>query len=360
MPLRIALLSPLYETVPPKLYGGTERVVSYLAEALVEAGQDVTLFASGDSVTTARLVPVTAKSLRLDPECKDPIARHFLLMEEVLKREGEFDIIHSNVDYLGLAFARRSRTPFITTLHGRLDIPEITSIFREYGEFPLVSISDAQRRPLPRANWLRTVYHGIPPGLYSYNEVPEEYLVFVGRISPEKKIDSLIRIALKAQIPLKIAAKVDKADIEYYGTVVRPLLENSLVEFIGEVGDREKNELLGKAMACLHPADWPEPFGLALIEAMGCGTPVIARKRGSIPEVVDHGITGLIFEKDEEAVFHIKNRLSSISRAGCRRRFEERFSSRRMSADYLAAYGSVLSGQSEMAPGIPRKGLASE
>ncbi len=342
MPLRIAIISPLYESVPPKLYGGTERVVSYLSEALVDAGQEVTLFASGDSITRANLVPVMAKSLRLDPECKDPIACHFKLMEEVLRHEREFDIIHSNVDYLSLAFARRARTPFITTLHGRLDIPEVISIFQEYNDFPLISISDAQRKPMPLANWLKTIYHGVPIDLYSFNNEPEEYLVFVGRISPEKKIESLIRIALKAQVPLKIAAKVGKVDREYYETVVRPLLDNSLIEFLGEVNDREKNGLLGNAMACLHPADWPEPFGLALIEAMCCGTPVVARKRGSIPEVVDHGVTGFIFDKDEEAVLYIKNQLPSISRTGCRRRFEERFSSRRMSADYLAAYKAVI------------------
>ncbi len=343
MPLRIAMVSPLYESVPPKLYGGTERVVSYLTEALVEAGQDVTLFASGDSNTGARLLPVTSRSLRLDPECKDPIACHFMLMERVLKHADEFDIIHSNVDYLSLAFARRvKKTPFITTLHGRLDIPEIGSIFAEYGEFPLISISNAQRKPMPMANWLRTVYHGIPPRLYSYNGESGKYLAFVGRISPEKKIDSLIRIALKAGIPLKIAAKVDKVDVEYYEAVVRPLLDTSLVEFLGEVNDREKDALLGGALAFLHPADWPEPFGLALIEAMCCGTPVIARRRGSVPEVVDHGVTGLIFERDEEAVFQIKNHISSVSRARCRRRFEERFNSKRMSDDYLEAYKAVL------------------
>ncbi len=349
-PLKIAMLSPLFESVPPRLYGGTERVVSYLSEALVEAGHDVTLFASGDSNTSARLVPAAPRSLRLDPECKDPMACHFMLMEKVLKHEKEFDIIHSNVDYLSLAFARRAQTPFIATLHGRLDIPEVTSVFSEYREFPLVSISDAQRRPMPRANWLRTVYHGIPTDLYAYNGRPGEYLVFVGRISPEKKIDSLIRIALEAEVPLKIAAKVDKADADYHEAVVRPLLDSSLVEFLGEVNDREKDSLLGGALACLHPADWPEPFGLALIEAMCCGTPVIARRRGSIPEVVDHGVTGLIFDRDEEAVFYIRDQVASISRAGCRRRFEERFSSIRMAAEYLAAYRSVLARQEATRP----------
>ncbi len=345
MPLRIAVISPLYESVPPRLYGGTERVVSYLTEGLIKAGQEVTLFASGDSVTSARFVPAGAKSLRLDPGCKDPLACHFMLMEEVLKHDKEFDIIHSNVDYLSLAFARRSKTPFITTLHGRLDMPEIAAIFMEYREFPLISISNSQRGPIPWANWLQTIYHGLPAHLYDYNGGPEEYLVFIGRMSPEKKIDSLIHIAMKAEIPLKIAAKVDRVDVEYFKAIVRPLLENtSLVEFLGEVSDEEKNMLLGRAMACLHPVDWPEPFGLTLIEAMACGTPVVARRRGAIPEVVDQGVTGFIFEKDEEAVFQIKNHLSSFARQACRRQFEKRFSSDRMAADYLAAYKAALSG----------------
>ncbi len=340
--MRIAQVSPLYESVPPALYGGTERIVSYLTEELVKAGHKVVLFASGDSKTSAELVPICERSLRLDSRCIDPLAFHFLQIEEVIKRQEEFDIIHSHIDFLGFILGRRTRVPVISTLHGRLDLWEHKFVFSEYSEMPLISISNAQRAPIPWANWFATVYHGIPANLYTFNGKGGDYLVYVGRISPEKKVDSAIEIAIKSDIPLKIAAKVDKVDEVYFKEKIRPLLKNPLVEFIGEIGDEDKNKLIGSALAFLHPVDWPEPFGLAMIEAMACGTPVIARRRGSIPEVIDHGITGFIFERDEEAVFYIKNYLSNFSRELCRKQFEKRFLSERMAKDYIKVYNLLL------------------
>ncbi|GBD97831.1 MAG TPA: glycosyltransferase family 4 protein [Nitrospirae bacterium] len=340
--MKIAQIAPLYESVPPKLYGGTERIVSYLTEELVRAGHEVVLFASGDSLTAAELSPLYERALRFEGRCIDPVALHFLLMEEVLKRQDEFDIIHSHIDSIGFVLGRRTLLPVVNTLHGRLDLWDHQFIFREYSEAPLISISNAQRKPLPYANWIATVYHGLPKDLYDFNEKGGDYLLYVGRISPEKKVDSAINIALKAGIPLKIAAKVDRADREYFEAEIRPLLDNSLVEFLGEVNDKEKNMLLGSALAFLHPVDWPEPFGVAMIEAMACGTPVIARRRGSIPEVVDHGITGFIFENDDEAAYCVRNDLSGFSRRRCRQRFEIRFSAERMARDYLMAYNILI------------------
>ncbi len=340
--MRIAQIAPLYESVPPKLYGGTERIVSYLTEELVRMGHEVVLFASADSRTSARLVPMFERALRFESRCADPVSLHLLAMEEALKRRDEFDIIHSHIDSIGFVLGRRTMLPVVNTLHGRLDLWDLRYIFREYNEAPLISISNAQRKPLPYANWIATVYHGLPKDLYDFNEKGGEYLVYVGRISPEKKVDSAVNIALKTGIPLKIAAKVDRADREYFEAVIRPLLDNSLVEFMGEVNDREKNALIGSALAFLHPVDWPEPFGLAMIESMACGTPVIARRRGSIPEVVDHGVTGFIFESDDEAAGHIINGLSGFSRKRCRERFEIRFSAERMARDYLMTYNMLL------------------
>jgi glycosyltransferase involved in cell wall biosynthesis len=345
--MKIAQVSPLYESVPPRLYGGTERIVHYLTEELVKKSHDVTLFASGDSETSARLIPVTKKALRLDPQCVDPYTLHFLLMEEVLKRQDEFDIIHTHIDCFGFVLARRTRVPVVSTLHGRLDLWEYKRVFEEYSEVPFISISDAQRGPLNGVRWVATVYHGLPQNLYSLSMDTKDYLVYVGRISPEKRVESAVRIALMSEVPLKIAAKVDKADMEYFNSVIRPLLKNSLIEFVGEVNDREKQELIGSAIAMLYPIDWPEPFGIVMIEAMACGTPVIARRRGSVPEVVDHGITGFIFEKDEEAVLYIKNMLSGFSREACREQFERRFLSERMAGEYLNAYMKVIAGEED-------------
>jgi glycosyltransferase involved in cell wall biosynthesis len=342
--MRIAQIAPLHESVPPNLYGGTERVVSYLTEELVRKGHQVTLFASADSKTTARLVPVCERALRLDSRCRDPLPFHFILMEEVIRRQHEFDIIHSHIDTLGFILGRRLNLPVITTMHGRLDLWEHPFIHREYREFPLVSISNAQRRPLPQANWLTTIYHGLPEDLYTCREQRGDYLVYIGRISPEKGVDSAVRIAVESGIPLKVAAKVGQDDREYFDTVIRPLFALPLVEYLGEVDDREKGKLLREAMAFLHPVDWPEPFGLAMLEAMACGTPVIARGRGSIPEVVDHGLTGFIFDRDEEAVSLLGQPLSVFSRRRCRQHFENRFLAGQMADAYLTAYRIMLAG----------------
>lgn len=340
--MKIALISPLYESVPPRLYGGTERVVSYLAEELVQAGHDVVLFASGDSKTSAELVPICRSSLRLEARCADPVAFHILMTEEVLRQQDRFDIIHSHIDYFGFLLGRRTQVPVVHTLHGRCDLWEQSSLFPEFRECSLISISDAQRRPAPGAGWVDTVYHGLPPRLYSPTEKPEDYLVYVGRISPEKKVESAIDIAVRSGLPIKIAAKVDKLDQAYFENRIKPLLDHPLVEFLGEVGDREKNVLVGSALAFLHPIDWPEPFGLSMIEAMACGTPVIARKRGAIPEVVDDGISGFVFEDDAEAVRFIKDGLPAFSRKNCRRQFEKRFLAGRMAGDYVKVYEMIL------------------
>lgn len=338
--MKIAQVSPLYESVPPSGYGGTERVVSYLTEELVNLGHKVTLFASGDSATKAKLVPICPASLRTDSRCCDPIAHHMLMLEQVANSAAEFDIVHFHTDYLHFPLARRMAQPFVTTLHGRLDIPDLVPLYREFSDVPLVSISDAQRAPLGWANWQATVYHGLPPSLYRLNEHPGSYLVFIGRVSPEKRIADAITVAKKAGIPLKIAAKVDAADAEYFEEIIKPLLKHPLIEFLGEVGEPEKQELLGNAYAFLFPIDWPEPFGLAMIEALACGTPVIARRRGSIPEIIDEGVTGFIFDEVPQAVTAVKA-AGSLSRLKIRNEFKRRFSARRMALDYLAVYESL-------------------
>lgn len=339
--MRIAQISPLYESVPPKLYGGTERVVHYITEELVRQGHDVTLFASGDSVTSARLVSPCRKALRLDPESTDPIVNHITMMEMVERHSEEFDIIHSHIDYLYYPLIRRSRVPHVTTLHGRQNMPELKTLYKEFRDIPVISISDFQRTPIPYANWKGTVYHGLPTDLYSYNPDGGNYLTFLGRISPEKRVDRAIEIAIRAGIPIKIAAKVDKADNEYFEGEIRQLLDHPLVDFIGEIGEKEKEEFLGNSMGLLYPIDWPEPFGLAMIESMACGTPAIAYGQGSIPEIIDEGITGFIVNSIEEAVSAV-GKLSGISRPDCRGRFEERFSSRRMAEEYLSIYSTLV------------------
>lgn len=340
--MKIAQVAPLYESVPPRRYGGTERVVSYLTEELVNTGHEVVLFASGDSKTSATLVPICESSLRLDPRCMDPAAIHVTMLEEVLRHQHQFDIIHCHIDYLGFVLGRRTSVPVVNTLHGRCDLWEQTFLFSEFRECALVSISNNQRRPVPAANWIETIYHGLPPRLYVPRERPENYLVYIGRISPEKKVEAAIDIALQAGLPLKIAAKIDKLDQFYFEHEIKPRLDHPLIEFVGEVGDEEKNKLIASALAFLHPIDWPEPFGLSMIESMACGTPVIARMRGAIPEVVDHGITGFIFEENHEAVEYIKKSLSAFSRRGCRSHFEKRFLAQRMAQDYLSVYRTAL------------------
>ena len=338
--MRIAQVSPLYESVPPALYGGTERVVAYLTEELVRAGHDVTLFASGDSTTRARLVEGAPRSLRLDPGCRDPLPHHFRMLELVAREASEFDLIHFHVDYLHFPLSRRLATPHLTTLHGRLDIPDLFPLYEEFGEIPLVSISDAQRLPIPRANWRATVHHGLPRDLLSLREQPGDYLAFLGRISPEKGVELAISIALAAGMKLRIAAKVDDADREYFQSVVRPLLQNPGIEFVGEIREPDKNEFLGGARALLFPVDWPEPFGLVMIEAMACGTPVIARPRGSVPEVLEEGVTGFLAETEEDAVAALA-RLDRFDRRRCRSAFEARFTAERMARDYLGLYETL-------------------
>lgn len=339
--MRVAQVAPLYERVPPEYYGGTERVVSYLTEELVRMGHRVTLFASGDSVTAAELQAPCARALRLDPHCRDPLAPHVRMLGWVYERARDFDVIHCHTDYLGLPLTRFVATPTVVTLHGRLDIPEIAPLYREYPEVSLVSISEAQRAHLPGVRWLATVPHGLPPRLYPFREKRGSYLLFIGRISPEKGPDRAIRVALRAGVPLKIAAKVDAVDRPYFETVIRPLLDDPGIEFLGEVDERRKPELIGEALALLFPIDWPEPFGLVMIEALACGTPVIARSRGSVPEILRHGRTAWLCESEDDMVAAVQ-RAAELDRAACRREFECRFTASVMARNYLAVYERVL------------------
>jgi glycosyltransferase involved in cell wall biosynthesis len=335
--MNIAQVAPLYESVPPKYYGGTERVVSYLTEELVNQGHQVTLFASGDSVTQARLVAPCPHALRLDPHCRDSLAPHVVMLERLFRHAATFDIIHSHLDYLPFPLMSRHSTPTLTTLHGRLDLPELVPIYQTFPTMPVVSISQDQRAPLPWLNWQGTVYHGLPEHLYAFREEPGSYLAFLGRIAPEKQVDQAIAIAKQVRMPLKIAAKVDQVDRAYFDTMIQPLLQEPLVDYIGEIREDEKNTFLGGATALLFPIDWPEPFGLVMIEALACGTPVIAYRRGSVPEVLDDGVTGYIVDSVEEAGQAVQ-RVSTLSRRRCRQVFETRFSACRMAQDYLRIY----------------------
>ena len=339
--MRIAQIAPLHEAVPPKLYGGTERVVSFLTEELVALGHDVTLFASGDSVTSANLHATWPRALRLDPAIRDPIAPHMLLMEDVAQMADRFDVLHFHMDYWPFSLFGRMNKPFVTTLHGRLDLPELQPVFNRFSKMPVVSISNSQRRPLPQANFVRTVLHGLPETLLTPRDGDRGYLAFLGRICPEKGCDKAIRIARAAGIPLKIAAKVDRADAEYFEQVVRPMLAGGGVELIGEINDAQKPVFLSGAVGLLMPIDWPEPFGLVMIEAMACGTPVLAFNRGSVPEILEDGRTGLIVEDETSAIASV-GRLSRFDNAAIRRRFEQRFTSRRMAEDYLAVYREMM------------------
>jgi len=345
--MRIAQVAPLYESVPPKYYGGTERVVSYLTEELVRQGHEVTLFASGDSETGARLVAACRRSLRLDKRYQGQMAHHFVMLERVFQRADEFDMIHFHTDYLHFPLSRRDAITQVTTLHGRLDIPDLVPLFQEFREMPVISISNGQREPLPWANWQATVYHGLPRDLYRFQPGAGRYLAFLGRISPEKRVDRAIEIAKRVGMPLKIAAKVDRVDKDYFDSVIAPLLRDSLVEFVGEIGDIEKDEFLGNAYALIFPIDWPEPFGLVMIEAMACGTPVVAYRGGAVPELVEPGHTGFIVESLEDAVEAVR-RVAELSRKRCREVFEQRFTATRMAHDYVQQFERLISKTQEV------------
>ena len=343
--MKIAQVAPLYEAVPPKLSGGTERVVAHLTDALVELGHDVTLFASADAQTKARLVPVRDQAIRLDPTLlKSDLAAHLSTLSEVRRRAEAFDVIHFHTDMIHFPFFDTMAGKTVTTLHGRLDLKDLASVYQRWPQFPLVSISDDQRRPLPFANWAATVQHGMNASLYAFQPRSEGYLAFLGRISPEKRPDRAIAIAIASGKPLKIAAKVDAADKAYFEARIEPLLAHPLVEFIGEIGDHEKSAFLGGADALLFPIDWPEPFGLVMIEAMACGAPVIAYACGSVPEVIEDGLTGFIVREDAEAVAAVA-RLPELDRGVIRARFEQRFSATAMARRYLNLYGQLSSAQ---------------
>lgn len=338
--LRIAQVAPLYESVPPKLYGGTERVVHYLTEELVSRGHDVTLFASGDSLTSARLVPACPRALRLDQSCSDQFVPHLMMMDQVLQRAAEFDVIHFHIDYLHFLLSRACHLPSLTTLHGRLDLCDLKPLYQRFYDAPLVSISHSQRKPIPHAHWVGNVYHGLPSLALQpspYDVKSDGYLAFLGRISPEKRPDRAIAIALATGRKLKIAAKVDPADRLYFESQIKPLLNHPNIEYIGEIGDHQKAEFLGNAYALLFPIDWPEPFGLAVIEAMQCGTPTIAFDCGSVPEIVKEGVSGFIVKDIPEAIAAV-HRVASLDRNACRAYFESRFTSARMATEYVAIY----------------------
>ncbi|MEO8736092.1 MAG: glycosyltransferase family 4 protein [Edaphobacter sp.] len=343
--MKIAQIAPLYESVPPRLYGGTERVVSYITEELVRQGHDVTLFASGDSTTAAKLRPICPRALRLEGKnIIDPLAHHIRMIEFVAQQAHEFDMLHFHIDYLHFPVTRRQHLCAVTTLHGRLDIPDVHPLFREFSDMNLVSISDAQRRPMPWANWAGTVYHGLPENLYFPQERPGKYLAFIGRISPEKRVDRAIEIAKRAGMPIKIAAKIDAADKEYFDSKIRKLLDDPLVEYIGEIGEPEKCEFLSNACALIFPIDWAEPFGLTMIESMACGTPVVAYRMGSVPEIIDEGITGFVVDNIDDAVSAVQ-RVCALDRTVCRRVFEQRFTARRMCSNYLDIYKQICDRQ---------------
>lgn len=345
--MKIAQIAPLVESCPPRFYGGTERIVSYLTEELVAQGHEVTLFASGDSRTSAELVRCSKRALRLNPEVKDHVPYHIIMLDEVRRRADEFDVLHFHIEQWHFPLIRDIADRTVTTLHGRLDLPDLKPFYAAFPDIPLVSISNRQRRPLPpHINWVGNVPHGLPRDLLPFNPEPKGgYLAFLGRISPEKRPDRAIDIALRAGIPLKIAAKIDKVDQAYWTEAIAPkIAAHQSVEFIGEINERQKADFLGNARALLFPIDWPEPFGLVMIEAMACGTPVIAFRRGSVEEVIEDGVTGFVVDSMDEAVKAV-GRLEAINRAACRAAFEKHFSVRRMCSDYVRAYDRVIRGK---------------
>ena len=339
--MKIAQIAPLIESVPPRLYGGTERVVSYLTEGLVSLGHDVTLFASGDSITSAELAPCCPRALRLDPTVRDTLPHFMLMIDKVRERAEEFDVLHFHIDMFHFPLFRSLAARTLTTLHGRQDLGDLKPFYSRFVEMPLISISDDQRKPLPHANFVKTIHHGIPADLHRPSFEQGSYLAFLGRISPEKRPDRAIRIARAAGIPLKIAAKVDKVDEDYFRSDILPLIDGSGVEFIGEINEREKTKFLGEAAALLFPVDWPEPFGLVMIEAMACGTPVLAFRCGSVSEVIEDGVTGKVVDSEEEAVAALPAILSYDRRA-VRQRFEQRFTATTMAQNYVSTYRRLL------------------
>ncbi len=338
--MKIAQVAPLFESVPPAGYGGTERVVAHLTDALVEMGHQVSLYASGDSTTRARLVPLAERALRSDPRRPDWLVWHTIMLDRVLADAAGYDIVHFHVDILQMPLARLCPCPYVTTLHGRLDLPDLPVLYGHFADHPLVSISESQRAPLPHANWCATVHHGLPRDLYAFHPQPQDYFAFVGRVSPEKRLDRAIGIATACGTMLRVAAKVDPVDRVYFERDILPLLDNPLVEWVGEIDDVRKNDFIGNARALLFPIDWPEPFGLVMIEALACGTPVIAYACGSVAEVMEHGRTGFIVHTQEEAI-EAARRLDAIDRHECRRAFEERFTAAGMAARYLEVYGRL-------------------
>jgi glycosyltransferase involved in cell wall biosynthesis len=342
--MKIAQIAPLVESVPPTLYGGTERVVSWLTEALVAEGHDVTLFASGDSRTQAALVPVVERALRLDDRVRDCLPYNFIMLDQVAERAREFDVLHFHIDFMHYPMFRDIPNRTLTTLHGRLDLPDLQPIYKAFPHMPLVSISNHQRLPMPPVNWLDTVYHGLPADLLRATTEHKGYLAFLGRISPEKRPDRAIAIAKATGIPLRIAAKVDAVDKKYFESEIEPLIEGPLIEYIGEIGEAQKQEFLGNARAVLFPIDWPEPFGLVMIEAMACGTPVIAFRCGSVPEVMRDGVTGYVVDTVEEAIAAV-GRIDAISREGVRNCFERRFTAQTMAKNYADIYRRLMQAQ---------------
>ena len=346
--MRIAQIAPLTESVPPQFYGGTERVVAFLADELVRLGHDVTLFASGDSQTTARLIRAWPSALRLGGGCQDFLVPHLVMLEEVARRAGEFDILHFHVSQFHFPLARRLPVAHVTTQHGRLDLAEMPTLYREFSDIPVVSISNAQRNPLPDAHWVGTVYHGVPLDLFQFHPGPGKYLAFLGRIAREKRVDRAIAIAKACGQPLRIAAKVDPADRDYFEREIQDLLDDPLVEFIGEISEQQKDEFLGNATALLFPIDWPEPFGLVMIEAFACGVPVIAFRGGSVPEIIEPGVNGFVVDTLEEAIDATRH-VDRLSRRACRTSFERRFSATRMASDYVRLYQSLIASRTSSA-----------
>lgn len=339
--MKIAQVSPLFETVPPEGYGGTERVISYLTEELVRQGHEVTLFATGDSQTAARLVSAVGSSIRNSVVDQSWLAWHLIQLDMVAAMAGEFDVVHFHTDFLHFPLARTFPRPHVTTLHGRLDLPHLPPLYGHFRNVPVVSISDSQRVPLPEAGWVRTIHHGLPEDLYPYESMAGDYFLFVGRLSPEKRVDRAVEIAVRCGRPLYIAAKINKWEEAYFNEVLKPLFRHPLVTFVGEVGEKEKRELLARARALLFPIDWPEPFGLVMIESLSCGTPVIAYANGAVPEIVEDGVSGFIVASQEEAV-RAARRIESIDRRTCRQAFERRFTATHMASNYLQVYRQLM------------------